>query len=459
MKKLIVALGVGLICFSCKNEVEIPVDYAVISGTITNKVEDFTLMPSDRSFKEIISIGEDGKFRDTLRLESGVYTLYSGKNVTKVYLEDGSDVVINADISNFSETLSFTGKGSEICNYLEAKVKKEKELKGEGNSYFTLEEAEFKTKANKIKTTLEKMLSETEGISKDFVANEKTELNYAYLSSLDSYSKFHSYFAKKPDYIASASFLEELKNIDYFNQKDYMVSTSYKQMVKSYIMAQSQKKMKEDSISYDMASIKYVAAIKNDYIKNDILYSTAKMGITFTGDIQEYYKIFMDASTNEEHKKEITETFNKLKTVAPGQPSPKFVDYENYAGGTTSLDDLQGKYVYIDIWATWCGPCKAEIPFLQKVEKKYHGKNIEFVSISVDKKEDHNKWKTMVKEKELGGIQLFTGNDFNSKFIEDYFVMGIPKFILLDPSGNIVKSSAPRPSDSKLIDLFNQLEI
>lgn len=459
MKKLIVALGIGVICFSCKEEVIAPVDYAVLSGEITNKTGDFTLAAQDKSFKEIISIGEDGKFRDTLKVQPGLYMFYSGRNVTKVYLEDGSDIVVHADISNFNETLSFTGKGSEICNYLKAKAKKEKELRGEGFSDFILEEDEFKAKANKIKSALEKILTETEGISKDFVENEKTELNYAYLNSLESYSKTHSFYAKKPDYVASASFLEELKNIDYSNQKDYMASSSYKQMVNSKIMAQSQKKMEEDSISFHMANIKSAAAIKNDYIKNDILYSTAKMGITFTGDIQEYYRIFMDASNNEEHKKEITETFNKLKTVAPGQPSPKFVDYENYAGGTTSLDDLKGKYVYIDIWATWCGPCKAEIPFLQKVEKQYHGKNIEFVSISVDRKEDHDKWKTMVKDKELGGIQLFTGNDFKSKFIEDYFVMGIPKFILLDPNGNIVKSSAPRPSDAKLIDLFNQLEI
>jgi len=46
------------------------------------------------------------------------------------------------------------------------------------------------------------------------------------------------------------------------------------------------------------------------------------------------------------------------------------------AGGTTSLDDLKGKYIYIDVWATWCGPCKAEIPFLKDVEKKYHGKKL-----------------------------------------------------------------------------------
>ena len=67
-----------------------------------------------------------------------------------------------------------------------------------------------------------------------------------------------------------------------------------------------------------------------------------------------------------------------------GKPSPAFEDYENYKGGTTSLADLKGKYVYVDVWATWCGPCIAEIPSLKKLEKQYHGKNIQFVSLSVD---------------------------------------------------------------------------
>nr|WP_294928618.1 TlpA disulfide reductase family protein [uncultured Flavobacterium sp.] len=136
---------------------------------------------------------------------------------------------------------------------------------------------------------------------------------------------------------------------------------------------------------------------------------------------------------------------NKLK----GKPSPNF-DYENYKGGKTKLSDLKGKYVYIDLWATWCGPCRAEIPFLQKIEEKYHGKNIEFVSISIDKAKDIDKWKKFVADKNLGGVQLFADKDWESEFVMSYGVTGIPRFILIDPNGNILNPDADRPSSAEL---------
>jgi len=149
-----------------------------------------------------------------------------------------------------------------------------------------------------------------------------------------------------------------------------------------------------------------------------------------------------------------------METVlAKGKPSPKFVGYENNSGGKTSLDDLKGKYVYVDVWATWCGPCKAEIPYLKKVEELYHDKNIEFVSVSVDKIEDHDKWKEMIIDKELGGIQLLADNNFDSNFVQDYAIRGIPRFILIDPQGNIVSPDAPRPSSEDLKMLFNGLNL
>jgi len=136
---------------------------------------------------------------------------------------------------------------------------------------------------------------------------------------------------------------------------------------------------------------------------------------------------------------------NKLNNTM----SPSF-DYENHKGGKTKLDDLKGKYVYVDVWATWCGPCRAEIPFLHKIEEEYHGKNIEFVSISIDVAKDHDKWKKFVASKNLGGVQLFADKDWNSDFMKGYGVTSIPRFILIDPNGKIVKGDAARPSDPEL---------
>lgn len=148
----------------------------------------------------------------------------------------------------------------------------------------------------------------------------------------------------------------------------------------------------------------------------------------------------------------------KIAQKMNGEVSPSF-NYENHKGGKTKLEDFKGKYVYIDIWATWCAPCRAEIPFLKKVEEKYHDKDIVFVSISVDTQKDYEKWKKFVSDKQLGGVQLFADNNWNSDFIKAFGVNSIPRFLLIGPDGKVIFADAPRPSskglDSTLGEFFN----
>lgn len=139
-----------------------------------------------------------------------------------------------------------------------------------------------------------------------------------------------------------------------------------------------------------------------------------------------------------------------------GTDSPSF-NYENHKGGTTKLEDFRGKYVYIDVWATWCGPCRAEIPFLKKTEEAYHGKNIAFVSLSIDPQKDHDKWKKFVDDKQLGGVQIMADKDWNSDFVKAYAIQGIPRFILIGPDGKIVNADAPRPSSPDLAQLLDSM--
>lgn len=160
--------------------------------------------------------------------------------------------------------------------------------------------------------------------------------------------------------------------------------------------------------------------------------------------------IFFQDNYETEHK--------NLIGLRKGEPSPGFT-YPDKNGNNVSLEDLRGKYVYIDVWATWCGPCKREIPYLKEMDEEYKGKNIAFVSLSIDKMENKDKWLKMIEDEDLRGIQVIADKDWNSDFVTAYNIQGIPRFILLDQEGNIVNSNAPRPSDPYLKKVLSSLEL
>ena len=159
---------------------------------------------------------------------------------------------------------------------------------------------------------------------------------------------------------------------------------------------------------------------------------------------------FLTGSYAEKHK--------ILTTLAKGKPSPMFT-YPDINGNKVSLNSLKGKFVYIDVWATWCGPCKVQIPYLKEIEKNYEDKNIAFIGLSIDTQENKDKWEKMVEERDLKGYQVLADKDWQSDFIKDYYISGIPRFILIDPDGNIVSADAPRPSEPALLKLFDDLNI
>jgi len=145
-----------------------------------------------------------------------------------------------------------------------------------------------------------------------------------------------------------------------------------------------------------------------------------------------------------------------IRTYAKGSPAADF-------SGTTiddkeiKLSDFKGQIVYVDVWATWCGPCKEEIPHLIELEKKFHGQPITFLSISVDKLKDREKWIEYVKEHQLKGVQIMAEDAFNSDVTKLYDIKAIPRFMLFDKEGKIVTIDAPRPSDPKTEELLNNL--
>ena len=130
--------------------------------------------------------------------------------------------------------------------------------------------------------------------------------------------------------------------------------------------------------------------------------------------------------------------------LKPGDTSPDFMAVDS-TRRLVSLKSFKGKYVYVDLWATWCSPCVAQIPHLQKLEKLFEGKNIAFVSISCD--DDMDEWLNYLRKHKMDGIQL--NFDCNTRFRDAYGVTAIPRFILLDKKGKVINPNMTRPSDAK----------
>lgn len=184
-------------------------------------------------------------------------------------------------------------------------------------------------------------------------------------------------------------------------------------------------------------------ALKDVYLRDAVANSRMK--------IEEYEKIapsikpFMVS----DNSKAFLLEYEKVLHKNVGQKGLDFT-YKDINDKAVSFSDFKGKFVYIDLWATWCGPCKAEIPHMKKIEEDYHGKNIVFVSLSLDKPKDAQKWKDYVTKEQLKGIQLMADKDFGSDVAKNYDVNAIPRFLLFDTKGNIINADALRPSNPEL---------
>ncbi len=204
-----------------------------------------------------------------------------------------------------------------------------------------------------------------------------------------------------------------------------------------------------------------VDSISSKPIKNYYLYELTRRVFDSSKEkyAEDFYTFFKDNVDNEIYKNIIKTHYNKITSMNKGVKSPTFENFESFNGQKVSLNDFLDSYVYIDVWATWCIPCIIQVPYLQELEEEYKTKNIKFVSISVDIHENKEKWKRMITTKNFKGIQLLADNDFESKFIKTYNINSIPRFILIDPKGNIVSENAPKPSSPELKKLFDKEQI
>lgn len=139
--------------------------------------------------------------------------------------------------------------------------------------------------------------------------------------------------------------------------------------------------------------------------------------------------------------------------VLVGAPFPD-INLVDQSGKVVTIQDFQGKVIYLDIWATWCKPCVEEFPYSKSLRQKILDDDIFFMYLSVDN--DTANWKSYLHEKKnLNGIHLIeqeSGTVWKSLKLD-----GIPRYMLIDRKGNIVNAFAPKPSSEKIMAAIHDL--
>jgi thiol-disulfide isomerase/thioredoxin len=254
----------------------------------------------------------------------------------------------------------------------------------------------------------------------------------------------------------SKDFLTDKINADLakveLSRSDLLSSGPYTFLINSRIGDATMEIMKQDT-TLKKNDAGYESAMKmaidqlltKQEVKDHYRYNFIKPNLDYRGPayVKADYDKFMQEQQSPKLAAKLKESHDKWDTILPGMEVPDF-SFEDIEGNSVKLSDLRGTLVYIDIWATWCGPCIAEHPHWDKLREEYKDKPVSFLTISVDTKREL--WEKMVKAKNMEGLQWYAPGDFKSELATHFKARAIPRFLLLDREGKIIDPSADRPS-------------
>lgn len=175
-----------------------------------------------------------------------------------------------------------------------------------------------------------------------------------------------------------------------------------------------------------------------------------------TTDLRYLLDAYMEHSQCDSLRQRVANDYESFRQrfahLFPGSPAPD-ISFTDMQGRHLSLQSLRGKTLLVDIWGTWCAPCIAEIPYLEKLQKAFADRtDVMIMSIACDKKE--STWKAFLGRHSTTWHQFLVTQEGNNVLDKKYYCDGIPRFIIIGPDGLIVNADAPRPSEDTFMEYF-----
>lgn len=390
----------------------------------------------------VLHTDAEGRFDTVLTLEKPEY--YSISRNT-LYLTPGDHLEVMITQNNTEAV--FKGQGAEANTYLKERLFPKGGSFLEGGSNVKADFRQTGKIIDSLAAGREQQLDGLSGVSDEFREMERGRIYADVVNSYLYYRSYASEFAGKTEgesdtveqkYIAEVApvMAEKVK----FLNGDPFLNVAVVRNILFYIEESEYAGFFKFFIPTDRFHELY-----EGYKKVSALRGTLTQ--TAVDDIH----VFLGNMKNADFAVELKNKVTRASRLLPGQPAVDIV-LTNKDGERKMLSDFKGKPIYLDLWATWCGPCIQESPAFTLLSEKY--KNIEFVQVSTDQQSDV--WKSYLEHKQSPLTQY---NSVDRQLIDGWQIFYIPRFILIDNDFKIINSYAPRPSSEEIGPLLDALEV
>ena len=448
MKNFAIILSAVLFCISCSSAPQEAVLKVKVNAPVAEEVvavchNDISVLPLDGDGCTTFALkGSDMAF----------FRIFHGQESLLLYMEEGDNAALSFEGHDLKGTYVFEGEKAPAVKYLNTVS-----LVALPDQDYALPFDEYKTRLDAKAADAVKLLK-ANGLSSagDFEENEEDRIRYSYAAPLIMYPMAHRIMTGNMDFQPGEDYYDVIESYVVEDERLACLDEYRAFVAEAMHVLDPEGRGTTSVYPKTVAQMKYAAdRLSDPVVKEIILHHIAAAYVDNFGvkDISEMENIYHTYVRDTLLTSSFAKKYERWDLSRPGKRSPGF-RAPDVDGKVHTLADFRGKYVYIDMWATWCGPCKREMPYLKALEEEFKDAEIVFVGLSVDK--DKAAWENMVRQGELTGVQLYLGT--GSRFQEGYRVEAIPRFILLDKEGVIISNDMSRPSAKETAETLRNLE-
>ncbi len=381
-----------------------------------------------RSASRIITTDTTGVFKLALPLAApGYFRL--GRNV--LYLSPGDDLEVRIDYTD-SELGSFTGPGSPANTYLKGTLyPKAGSFLNAGTLLKKRSSAGVINAIQSAAASRRKALDELTGVSGEFKRLEYARIKADIIRSFDAVKSYESYMNRNED--SAKAFNAAFENaaapaLDKYT-RDFLDA--------SLLQVEVYRDIADDLPGVNGTSSQ--AKIIRDWLKAAQL--VRQMEQTNDKKDLQSFRVRIDSIGTTPYKNALERSLTSLLAFGKGDKAADFIATDK-EGRKVPLSNLKGKVIFVDIWATWCGPCMAEMPHFEALKAKYKGNpSVVFVSLSID--DDQAMWQRSIEARKAAGYQWL----IDRNHLSAYNIVGIPRTLLINKDFRIVELNGEMPSD------------